>query len=205
VDVSLSAGSYAIRCAMEDEQALTGRTVTLTGTARGSTPSVLPVAEADLIPATNAYAAYVRQALPGLVAATQALADAPHRGAIATARTDWLAAHLDYERLGAAYGAFGYRRAALPGAHDQRARAVTRLAVHRGSHRLRRLRRLVRTQFVEDNWLTGRIGDSSFDTTAGSLDPLFNFRQPQLKTVLLNNDGSIKRIIALPRLPIRFR
>jgi phospholipase C len=32
------------------------------------------------------------------------------------------------------------------------------------------------TRFIEDNWNTGRIGDSSFDAKAGSLDNLFDFR-----------------------------
>jgi phospholipase C len=32
------------------------------------------------------------------------------------------------------------------------------------------------TRFIEDNWNTGRIGDSSFDAKAGSLDNLFGFR-----------------------------
>jgi phospholipase C len=30
-------------------------------------------------------------------------------------------------------------------------------------------------RFVEDNWNLGRIGNGSFDTMAGSLDPMFNF------------------------------
>jgi phospholipase C len=31
------------------------------------------------------------------------------------------------------------------------------------------------TRFIEDNWSTGRIGDSSFDAKAGSLDNMFSF------------------------------
>ena len=30
-------------------------------------------------------------------------------------------------------------------------------------------------RFIENNWLTGRIGDASFDTRAGSLGGLFDF------------------------------
>lgn len=33
------------------------------------------------------------------------------------------------------------------------------------------------TRFIEDNWGTGRIGDSSFDAKAGSLDNMFQFDQ----------------------------
>jgi hypothetical protein len=30
-------------------------------------------------------------------------------------------------------------------------------------------------KFIEDNWRTGRVGDSSFDASAGSLDGMFRF------------------------------
>jgi phospholipase C len=50
------------------------------------------------------------------------------------------------------------------------------------------------TKFIEDNWLTGRIGDSSFDATSGSLNHLFNFTRSNNKRVLLRQNGSIQRI-----------
>jgi phospholipase C len=49
-------------------------------------------------------------------------------------------------------------------------------------------------KFVEQNWQTGEIGDSSFDHRAGSLDGLFNFRVANDKQVLLNQDGSIASV-----------
>ncbi len=49
-------------------------------------------------------------------------------------------------------------------------------------------------KFIEDNWRTGRIGDSSFDATAGSLGGLFDFHRFNNKTVLLNPDGSVASI-----------
>jgi phospholipase C len=49
-------------------------------------------------------------------------------------------------------------------------------------------------KFIEDNWKTGRIGDSSFDATAGSLDAMFQWGRPDGKQVLLNADGSVKSI-----------
>jgi phospholipase C len=49
-------------------------------------------------------------------------------------------------------------------------------------------------KFVEDNWFTGQIGDSSFDSTAGSLNPMFDFTQSNNKQVLLKQNGSIKSI-----------
>jgi iron uptake system component EfeO len=105
VDVSLSAGRYEWRCLMEDEPAVDGPTVTLTGSAHGTTPGVAPVNQADLIPATQAYERYVSGQLPLLsreVAGLRAAVADPAR-----AEQAWLVAHLEYERLGAAYDAFG--------------------------------------------------------------------------------------------------
>ncbi|MGC9537572.1 phospholipase C [Streptomyces sp. UG1] len=49
-------------------------------------------------------------------------------------------------------------------------------------------------RFVEDNWHTGRIGDASFDATAGALSGMFDFRHPHNKRVLLNSDGSVRSV-----------
>ncbi|MCH5677381.1 phospholipase C [Streptomyces gilvus] len=49
-------------------------------------------------------------------------------------------------------------------------------------------------RFVEDNWHTGRIGDPSFDATAGSLSGMFDFRHPNDKQVLLNANGSVRSV-----------
>ncbi|MCK7622594.1 alkaline phosphatase family protein [Streptomyces sp. RS10V-4] len=60
------------------------------------------------------------------------------------------------------------------------------------------------TKFIEDNWHTGRIGDSSFDARAGSLTAMFDFRHPNNKQVLLNPDGSVKSVGPIrPVAPVR--
>ncbi|MEV7603119.1 alkaline phosphatase family protein [Kitasatospora sp. NPDC089797] len=41
-------------------------------------------------------------------------------------------------------------------------------------------------RFVEDNWKTGRIGDSSFDEHAGSIEGMFDFKSPQSATLILD-------------------
>ncbi|MEU4246245.1 alkaline phosphatase family protein [Amycolatopsis sp. NPDC026612] len=41
-------------------------------------------------------------------------------------------------------------------------------------------------KFIEDNWFTGRIGDSSFDSRAGSLNGMFDFWWPQARKVTLD-------------------
>ena len=54
-------------------------------------------------------------------------------------------------------------------------------------------------KFVEDNWKTGRIGDASFDATAGSIQSMFSFsgksagKAPQ---VILKDDGAVKSVVA---------
>ncbi|MEU5266309.1 alkaline phosphatase family protein [Amycolatopsis sp. NPDC021455] len=49
-------------------------------------------------------------------------------------------------------------------------------------------------KFVEDNWFTGRIGDSSFDSRAGSLNGMFDFWWPQARRVTLDpKTGAVVR------------
>jgi phospholipase C len=51
-------------------------------------------------------------------------------------------------------------------------------------------------RFIENNWLTGRIGDASFDTRAGSLGGLFDWRHPQQRQVLLDpSTGAVSAVV----------
>jgi phospholipase C len=47
------------------------------------------------------------------------------------------------------------------------------------------------TQFIEDNWKLGRLGDASFDQRAGTLDNMFNFKKANNEQVLLNLHGQV--------------
>ncbi len=105
--VELAAGSYRLRCAMEDEDVVNGPVVTITGRSTASTPAILPVTQAELIGPTKQYQRYVSGQLPTLRALVDRLRNDLAAGQLTNARTDWLPAHLEYERLGAAYGAFG--------------------------------------------------------------------------------------------------
>lgn len=122
--VSLSAGSYAWRCLMEDEAAITGTTVHLTGSAHGTTPGIVPVSQADLIPATRAYENYVKGQLPRLITLTDILRKDIQADRMGAAKKAWLPAHLQYERLGAAYDAFGDLDGAINGLPDGLPRGV---------------------------------------------------------------------------------
>jgi iron uptake system component EfeO len=115
LQVNLGAGHYAFRCAMDDEEVVTGPTVAIAGHATGTTPAVLPVTQGDLIAPTKSYEAYVTGRLPTLTRLTVPLHTAIARGDLAAAQRAWLPAHLEYERLGAAYDAFGDLDSAING------------------------------------------------------------------------------------------
>jgi iron uptake system component EfeO len=133
--IDLGSGHYAFRCAMSDRNVSTGRSVTVPGHARGGTPPVEPVSENDMIPVATHYQASIAAALPGLDRLVVALDSDIHSGDLVRARTDWLAAHLAYERLGAAYGAFGDLDGAINGTAEGLAGGVTDPAFT-GFHRI---------------------------------------------------------------------
>jgi iron uptake system component EfeO len=105
--VDLGSGRYKFRCAMQDADVVSGPTVAVPGGYRGGSPAVLPVSQAELIGPTQRYERYVKAQLPRLLALVRRLDARVRAGDLAGARLSWLPAHLEYERLGAAYGAFG--------------------------------------------------------------------------------------------------
>ncbi len=115
--LDVGSGSYAFRCLIEDTDALTGPTVRVPGHVRGAA-GILPVTTNDLLTPAREYHAYVSAGLSTLAGQTAALAAAITSGHLAAARTAWLAAHLTYERLGAAYGTFGTYDTEIDGRPD---------------------------------------------------------------------------------------
>ncbi|RMB81785.1 EfeM/EfeO family lipoprotein [Streptomyces shenzhenensis] len=103
--VRLGTGTYAFKCVPDDADAVTGPTVRIAGGSGG--PAAAPVTEHDLIPPALVYQKWIGGGLGEVVRLTTKLRDAVDRGDLAAARTAWLPAHLEYERMGAAYGAFG--------------------------------------------------------------------------------------------------
>ncbi|HEY4022735.1 MAG TPA: EfeM/EfeO family lipoprotein [Pseudonocardiaceae bacterium] len=106
IRVTLGPGAYALRCLIEDIDPITGPTVHVTGSGPSS-PGVVPVTNNDLLEPLKQYQAYVTSGVADLATKTDALDAAVHSGNLDAARTAWLPAHLAYERLGAAYHAFG--------------------------------------------------------------------------------------------------
>lgn len=115
--VRIPAGTYRFRCLPADADAVDGDTVQVHGAAHiaDATPGVVPVTRNDLIPAAQSYGAWIEGRLPVLLGDVKTLAADAHAGDLATARRDWLTGHLEYEQLGAAYGAFGDADTAING------------------------------------------------------------------------------------------
>lgn len=104
--LDVGSGSYAFRCLFDDYDPMTGPTVVVGGHTSG-TPAILPVTANDLLAPAKEYHAYVAAGLNTLISQADALAADVRGGNLGAARTAWLPAHLTYERLGAAYDAFG--------------------------------------------------------------------------------------------------
>ncbi|WP_407700624.1 EfeM/EfeO family lipoprotein [Streptomyces endophyticus] len=103
--VRLGRGAYAFKCLPEDADAVTGPTVRIRKGRSG--PAAAPVTTHDLIPPAIAYQKWVGEGLDKVARLAETLRDAVDRGDLGAARTAWLPAHLQYERMGAAYDAFG--------------------------------------------------------------------------------------------------
>ena len=107
IATDLGAGSYALRCVFSNGKIGTSDAISVTGPAAAAVPGYPPLPDLDLQPAVAAYTQWIGGQLPGLLAASKTLDADIARGDLAAARRDWLVAHLDYARLGAAYNAFG--------------------------------------------------------------------------------------------------
>ncbi|MEY9926786.1 iron uptake system EfeUOB component EfeO/EfeM [Catenulispora sp. GP43] len=104
---TLGAGRYAIRCVLSNGTIHTTSQFSVSGTTPGAVAGYKPLPDLDLTAPVNAYRAWLGTALPKLLTAAQTLDADVARGDLQAAKIDWLTAHLDYERLGAAYNSFG--------------------------------------------------------------------------------------------------
>jgi iron uptake system component EfeO len=118
MQATLGDGTYAFRCAPEEIDPFVGPSVTITGGDVRSSPAVVPVTNNDLLAPLRSYKDYVTAGLATLTTQTDALQAAVHSQDRAASETAWLTAHLSYERLGAAYGAFGDADGAINGTAD---------------------------------------------------------------------------------------
>jgi iron uptake system component EfeO len=123
--VRLGNGVYAFRCLVEDTGAIVGPSVRVTGGHGGSGPGVVPVTANDLLAPIRRYRDQVIDGLGTLAASTATLGAVVRSGDRAGSEAAWLDAHLSYERLGAAYGAFGDSDGAINGTATGLAGGVT--------------------------------------------------------------------------------
>jgi high-affinity iron transporter len=123
---TLEPGLYTWQCASVTQSIWTSRSGRVTGpTVANPTPSYMPVGPDDLDAAVGTYRNSVTAGLVTLVADTNRLGTLVDSGQMAQAKKQWLVAHLDYARLGAAYDTFGPfadeidgRTSGLPGGVD---------------------------------------------------------------------------------------
>ncbi|MGD8168874.1 imelysin family protein [Herbiconiux sp. P16] len=115
--VVLGDGDYRFVCIPAEGDPIPGPDVTIAGAGApaDATPAIQLVTRADLLPAAKQYAAWITSRLPVLAADARVLDAAVASGDLGAARDAWLTAHLEYESLGAAYGAFGDADEAIDG------------------------------------------------------------------------------------------
>jgi high-affinity iron transporter len=106
----LSNGAYTFKCLMGSQAATASQTVQVsaeTGATGPAPVAVKPVTVAELTPPNKLYQAYAAAPLKDLAGQVAKIQADLRRRDIAEAKTDWLAAQLDWERVGASYDSFG--------------------------------------------------------------------------------------------------
>ncbi|MGF7239343.1 MAG: EfeM/EfeO family lipoprotein, partial [Frankia sp.] len=111
---TIGGGTYAWECLADTGGSIKSASQQVTGPGVGGT-AILPVTAQTMSGPLSNYRAYVTAGLVTLQKSVEVLRGDIGRGDLTTARRDWLTAHLNYERLGAAYGTFGDFDAAING------------------------------------------------------------------------------------------
>jgi high-affinity iron transporter len=120
MDAVLAPGRYSLECESYGGGSLSSPAVEVRGPAVATTHEYTPVSSDQMHLASLAYQKRLLPKLALLQRDTDALTRAIVARKLGAARTLWLPAHLDYARLGAAYGTFG----ALDGDIDGRPSAL---------------------------------------------------------------------------------
>lgn len=123
--VTLGPGRYTWQCASISGAIYESNPERVRGPAVDATPGYIDVRPDDLSAAVDNYRDSVTGGLATLATATDQLRADVDAGNLSAAETQWLVAHVDYERLGAAYDTFGVfddqideRADGLPGGVD---------------------------------------------------------------------------------------
>lgn len=122
--IALPPGRYSWRCGRADGTVSFSAVVRVTGRPVTDAHPFVPVTYTELAAATTTYRASVSRAMGVLAQETDTLRADVDAGRLDAARHDWLVAHMQYERLGAAYGTFGAYDAEINGRADGLPRGV---------------------------------------------------------------------------------
>jgi len=113
---TLGSGQYTFRCFMGSQPVTSSQSVQVTGAAAGPAPvAVKPVTLAELTGPNRQYQQYGAARLADLARQIATIQSDLRRGDMAKAKQDWLAAQLDWERVGASYDSFGDLGVAVDG------------------------------------------------------------------------------------------
>jgi high-affinity iron transporter len=110
LSADLGNGTYTFVCLMGSQSATSSQQVQVTAKTATSGPTpvaVKPITVAELTPPNKLYQAYAATQLTALAGDVAKIKTDLGRKDIAQAKTDWLAAQLDWERVGASYDSFG--------------------------------------------------------------------------------------------------
>jgi high-affinity iron transporter len=110
LSADLGNGTYTFVCLMGSQSATSSQQVQVTAKTAAGGPApvaVKPVTVAELTPPNKLYQAYAAAQLKDLASEVAAIKTDLGKNDIAQAKTDWLAAQLDWERVGASYDSFG--------------------------------------------------------------------------------------------------
>jgi len=116
---TLGSGSYTFKCYLSGQAATSSEPVQVSGDAGLRAPvAVKPVTMAELAGPNRAYQAYAARQLAALAGAVTSIRADLRRDDLVAARRSWLAAQLDWERVGASYDSFGDAGVAVDGLPD---------------------------------------------------------------------------------------
>lgn len=133
---TVGSGTYTFACLLSGQPVVRSAPVQVSGAAvAGASTAVVPVSVADLTPPNLSYQKYAAGVLASLAARVSTIAADLRIGDLSAAKTDWLTAQLDWERVGASYNTFGDAGTAVDGLPDGLSQGVADPAFT-GLHRL---------------------------------------------------------------------